>query len=157
MLNFLSRYDKSLLVPTIVFVEEDIAAAGQYRQPERREYSFDGKFYSCDKGIITLAAKYPETHETHCFTSFVITGSVTTSSGKISRDGRGRLPTRSKNTRRQSCATFQSGTNVTLCSSNSNTLRTTTTEHGSICSSGRINWKCEAEHFVDVNKMLPEQ
>lgn len=50
-------------MPTIIVVEENIDAAGKYYQPRSEELCFDGKFYSCEKGIITLSALYPDFHE----------------------------------------------------------------------------------------------
>lgn len=53
-LNFVAKYDKTIIVPVIVFANY-IGLRGQYLNPERNEcYDSDGHSYDMNKGVIVV-------------------------------------------------------------------------------------------------------
>lgn len=58
-MNYLSRYDKSLLLPKIVYSPMD-QVGGQYYRPGRYEIEKDGRYHDARRGIIIISTRYPE-------------------------------------------------------------------------------------------------
>ena len=52
-LNWLKKYDKSLSLPLVLFIE-DMEYSGVYYEPQNREIIVDDKIYSVEKGVLLI-------------------------------------------------------------------------------------------------------
>src|SRR3990167_108469 len=52
-LNWLKKYDKSLSLPLVLFIE-DMEHNGLYYEPQNREIIVENKLYSVEKGVLLI-------------------------------------------------------------------------------------------------------
>ena len=61
-LNWIRNYDKSLVIPEVVFSSTS-NVGGRYYEPKKDELLIDNTFYNLQYGIIEISQEYPD--ETH--------------------------------------------------------------------------------------------
>ena len=57
-LNWLSRSEKSLILPVVVFTEKVTSYGGMYHTPRKGEVLIQEKYYPLDKGLIEISTHF---------------------------------------------------------------------------------------------------